>query len=81
MALSEQPATLARRLATDDRPSRVGSSLERRDKSVTFDAVGERLFETIVREESRRLFESSQGVDVELFRSALGNLVGAFLAR
>lgn len=79
--LPESPAALARHLATERRLSRIVSDLETRDRQVTFEAVHERLFETIVREEYRRLFESGREVDVELFRSELGDLVGAFLAR
>ena len=77
----ESPVALARHVATDRRLSRVVSSLETRSQPVAFEAVHERLFETIVREEYHRLFGGSQRVDVERFQSALGDIVGEFLAR
>lgn len=79
--LPETPVALAQHLATDRRLSRVVNSLETRNQPVTFDAVRDRLFETIVREEYQRLFGGSQRIDVELFRASLGNVVGEFLAR
>lgn len=78
--MPESPVTLARHLATNRRLSQVVSSLETRDQPVVFDAVRERLFETIVREEYQRLFTDSQKVDIERFRSELGTIVGEFLA-
>lgn len=78
--LPESPVSLAQDLATDRRLSRVVSRLESQGQPVAFDVVRERLFETIVREEYRRLFGGRQSVDVERFRSALGDPVGEFLA-
>lgn len=78
--LPEAPAALAQHLATDRRLSRIVNDIEMQGQPVTFDAVRDRLFETIVREEYQRLFEGSQRVDVELFRASLGNIVGEFLA-
>lgn len=77
---SDSPTVLARRLATERRLSRVVSSLEAEEKAVAFDAVYERLFETIVREEYRWLFADAHRVDVDQFRAALADAVGEFLA-
>ncbi|MFC7199620.1 hypothetical protein [Halospeciosus flavus] len=74
---SESPAALARRHATTARLSRVVDELEAHDRPVTFDAVYERVFETIVREEYRRLFDD--GVDVQAFRAALADVIGESL--
>lgn len=76
----ESAVALARQLATDRRLSRVVRRLDSRGQPVAFDGVRERLFETIVREEYQRLFGGDQRVDVERFRSALGEIVGEFLA-
>jgi hypothetical protein len=78
--LPESPTALAKQLATDRRLSRVVDELQTREQPITFDAVHERLFETIVREEYQRLFEGTREIDVAAVRSALGTTVGEYLA-
>ena len=78
--LPQSPVALARHLATDRRLSRVVSNIESQSQPVGFDVVRERLFETIVREEYQRLFEGNYRVDVERFRSEIGNIVGEYLS-
>lgn len=78
--LPADAADLAERLATKDRLSRVVTAIEDRGKPVRFDAVHERLFEAILREEYRLLFDGPHTVDADALRSSLADVVGQFLA-
>lgn len=60
---------LARAHATDDRFESVVRKLEAEERSVTFDAVFERVVEGVFREEHHRLFGDGRTVDVQEFRS------------
>jgi len=71
---------LARRYATDRRFERVVAELTASGRPVTADATFERLFETVVREEHRRLFVAANDLDVSAFRSELASLTQQFVA-
>lgn len=73
-------AELARRYATDRRFQRVADELEATHQSVTADAVFERVFECVVREEHRQLFLGHHDLDEGAFRSELASLTQQFVA-
>lgn len=75
-SLPDDPGGVAAALVTDERYARVASELEALGRPVTFDAVHERLFETVVREAYSRLFERGRAVEAEALRSALADIVG-----
>lgn len=70
---------LAEQYATRQRVEEVASSLEARERPVTFDAVYERVVEDIAREEHHRLFHERSSVDLSAFRSEVAARVQQFL--
>ncbi|NHN60985.1 MULTISPECIES: RNA ligase family protein [Halorussus] len=62
---------LAERFVTRERVEAVADDLEARGRPATFDAVFERVFEAVAREEHRLLFGERASVDVGAFRSAV----------
>lgn len=70
---------LAARYATDRRFETVVESLEASGQQVTFDALYERVLEDIVREHHQTLYQGSESVDLQAFRSEVAALVRAFL--
>lgn len=71
---------LVRRYATDRRFERIAADLERRRRPVTVDALCDRVFEEIVREEHERLFRDDRDIDVRAFRSELASYAQQFAA-
>ena len=78
--LDGTPEELASRLATERRIDAVVRGLEAAGRPATFEAVFERLFETIVREEHRRLFHRETALDLQAFRSAVAARTREFVA-
>ncbi|WP_327054131.1 RNA ligase family protein [Halomicrococcus gelatinilyticus] len=79
-ALDASAVDLARAYATDRRFERVADGLAASGRPVTADALFERVFETVVREEHRRLFVEGRDLDVSAFRSELASLTQRFVA-
>ncbi|WP_049972075.1 RNA ligase family protein [Haladaptatus cibarius] len=77
----KSPKDLARECATDRRFERVANALESNGQAVAVDALFERTFETIVREEHARLFGEANDIDVQAFRSELASLTQQFVSR
>ncbi|WP_435180819.1 RNA ligase family protein [Halorussus sp. AFM4] len=67
----ERAEELAERFVTPERVERVAADLDDRGQRATFDAVFERAFEAVAREEHHLLFGESASVDVQAFRSAV----------
>ncbi len=63
-------ADLADEFVTRERVERVAQILEASGRAADFDAVFDRLLETIAREEYHRLFHDRASVDLRAFRSA-----------
>ncbi|WP_227375730.1 RNA ligase family protein [Haladaptatus halobius] len=79
--LADAPAEeLTRRYATDRRFERIAAELERGGEPVTVDALCDRVFEEIAREEHERLFRDDRDIDVRAFRSELASLAQRFVA-
>lgn len=76
---SGTPEELAREFATDCRIDAVAERLERRGWAVTAEAVYDRLFESILREEHQRLLHPRADVDHREFRAALAARTREFL--
>lgn len=70
---------LAARYATERRFETVATTLEDRGEAVTFDALFDRVFEDIVREEHSHLYHAAEPVDVDRFRSAVVRLTREFV--
>lgn len=70
------PDDLAKQYVTDRRVERVVAGLDDRGEQPTFEAVYERVFETIIREEHRRLPLDDRSFDRRAFRSAIAAQVG-----
>ncbi|WP_336001784.1 RNA ligase family protein [Halorientalis halophila] len=70
---------LARTFATDRRLRKLAARLEDRDRTVTFQALYERVLEDIVREEHKRLYHGDASVDRSEFRSEVAARTRAFL--
>lgn len=75
----ESAEELAETLATDGRFGRLQTELETRGTAVTVEALYDRVFEDVVREEHRRLYHGSSPVDIPEFRSALAARTRAYL--
>lgn len=70
---------LADRYATGHRFDRLARDLETRGQAVSFEALYERAFESIVRETHGRLFAGGSSIDISALRSAVAERTGEFL--
>jgi hypothetical protein len=70
---------VAANLATDERFEKVEKHLRQRNQAVTVDALADRVFEEIVREQYRPLVEGSASIDKEGLRSAIAAQARAYL--
>lgn len=77
--LALSAAELAEQYATDRRFERIESELRERGEAVSFEALYERMFESIVRETHSRLFAGGSSVDVSVLRSEIAERTGEFL--
>ncbi|GAA0249329.1 RNA ligase family protein [Haladaptatus pallidirubidus] len=77
---NKSPEAVARAYATDRRFERTASTLEANQQAVTVDALFERTFETIVREEHAHLFDETNDIDLQAFRSELASLAQRFVS-
>ncbi len=74
-------AEVAQRYATRSRFERIANDLEASQRAVTVDALFERTFEAIVREEYARSFDETTDIDMQAFRSELASLTQRFVSK
>ncbi|QLD86867.1 hypothetical protein HWV23_14415 [Natronomonas halophila] len=70
---------VAAKLATDRRFAAVERRLQQRDEAVTVDALADRVFEAIVREQYRPLVQGPASIDMDGLRSAVAARARAYL--
>lgn len=70
---------IAETYASDRRFERIATTLRNRDEAVSFEALFDRAFESIVREQHGRAFTGGTSVDLSAVRSAVADRTGAFL--
>jgi hypothetical protein len=78
--VTEQTADkIAADLATDERFAEIERRLQQRNEVVTVDALAERAFEAIVREQYQPLVQRSAGIDLDALRAAVATGARTYL--